>query len=206
MYFSGGYYFEESRRKPLELFAFSDKKENGSSVPNYVVNPSTWWKLGLWDALVDRNNEGSEYINGPYNFSPDENNGSTFDFRSPEHLNQVLIENKIPNSDTELSLLHSFLKGRYKKRNEQYGNQKGLFSQDDLTRRNIIARKLCGLPYGDLEKSDQDEVDRVLNAGILIRNEETRKKRVTKIKDFEQRKRKEIEQRDGIIHILLPYE
>jgi len=105
---------------------------------------ASWLKLGLWDALVDRNRWDRANTNGPYNTS------ARKDFRSPESLHTHLIS-----TDNEVNwLLNAFLTARAKNRAPMIETTKdGLTPQAIVARGQYLARKWYGVPLEQLDEN-----------------------------------------------------
>lgn len=110
--------------------------------------------LGLWDALFDRNKEGSDGLNGPYNTVTLE------DFRSPENMHEQMTRDL----KVQLPLLSALLKAREAKR-EASG-----IRTDEAELRHYLARKLYGAAqtYDTVSLASQGRIRDTLARGSWL--------------------------------------
>jgi hypothetical protein len=136
-----------------------------------------WLKLGLWDALTDRNKSDRANANGPYNTKDSK------DFGSPENLHPYLMS--ADNKDNWL--VHAFITAREKNRAPMFETDRDgiLTKQAVLARGQYLARKLYGSP---LEQLDQKMAHAIAYYMLGIWNPYP----ILEPKDIAKRKQKEL--------------
>lgn len=115
-----------------------------------------WSRLGLWDALFDRNKVGRDDANGPYN------TGTIADFRSPENLHEHLTTDAT--MQALCPLLSTFLDVREAKRTNTGLRTSATYLSDYVTKKVFGT----GVTYAQLSVNDQAKIDAVVAGKTLL--------------------------------------